>query len=161
MFGRKKRDREEPPLSTLEHGNLGGYYARDTHRGGFGDDYARDHEPATEHLSPPGDPLLPRESDRRAAPSYRGIGPKNFRRSDDRIREEVCERLSEAHGIDATDIDVHVTDGAVLLTGAVLRGREIGIAEEIAHSCGGVREVENRIKVQSFDREVRIGKAME
>lgn len=35
-----------------EDADLGGYYARDTHRGGFGDNYARDDEkparPATE-----------------------------------------------------------------------------------------------------------------
>ncbi|HEV7922113.1 MAG TPA: hypothetical protein VGR02_15100 [Thermoanaerobaculia bacterium] len=29
-----------------EEADLGGYYARDTHRGGFGDNYARDDEKA-------------------------------------------------------------------------------------------------------------------
>ncbi|HEX6178217.1 MAG TPA: RNA-binding protein, partial [Thermoanaerobaculia bacterium] len=41
-------------------------------------------------------------------PSFRGRGPKNYQRSDDRIREEVCERLTWADDVDATEIDVNV-----------------------------------------------------
>jgi hypothetical protein len=165
MFGRNRRDREETSTrGTQDDANLGGYYARDTHRGRYGDDYAREgYEPG--RPAPHGDPLLPRESDRREVPSahgrFRGVGPKGFRRSDDRIREEICERLTEAHEVDASDIDVHVRDGAVLLTGSVTSPRALRFAEQIADECGGVRVVENRLNVGRADREVRIGKAME
>ena len=158
MFGRKHVDRDEASTrGTQDDANLGGYYARDPHDAGYGDEYAR------EDLIPPhGDPLVPRESERRTGPSsYRGVGPKNFRRSDDRVREEICERLSEADDVDATDVDVRVTNGVVLLTGRVDSAGALGVADHIAHSCGGVRQVENRINVGKTDREIHIGKAME
>lgn len=35
-------------------------------------------------------------------------GPKNWTRSDDRIRDDLCERLSHMHDIDASDVSVTV-----------------------------------------------------
>ena len=34
-------------------------------------------------------------------PSHRGKGPKGYTRSDERIREHVCEVLSDDHHVDA------------------------------------------------------------
>jgi hypothetical protein len=39
---------------------------------------------------------------------FRGRGPKGYRRSDERIREDVCECLSADDRVDASDIDVTV-----------------------------------------------------
>lgn len=134
-------------------GELGGYYARDTHRD-FGDDYARDggwsgagrHEDyAREHVP--------------ARTSYRGRGPKNWRRSDERIRETVNELLTEHDGIDATDVDVKVENGEVTLEGMVGSRWEKRLAEDIAAGCHGVHDVHNRLRVA--DREVQVGKASE
>src|SRR5687767_13700993 len=47
-----------------------------------------------------------------------GKGPKGYKRSDDRIREDVCDVLSEGW-IDASDIEVRVSDSEVTLIGFV------------------------------------------
>ena len=43
--------------------------------------------------------------------SHRGRGPKGYSRSDDRIREDVSDRLSDDHMIDASDIEIEVKGG--------------------------------------------------
>lgn len=85
--------------------------------------------------------------DRNRAESRRGRGPRNYRRSDERIREDVCERLTEDDYVDASQIEVQVREGTVVLTGSVDERWEKHRAEDIADACSGVREVENRIRV--------------
>jgi osmotically-inducible protein OsmY len=132
-----------------QHHGFGGDWARDTHRGGFGDDYARD-----AGWSGGG-----RADDYVREISYRGRGPKNWNRSDERIREVVNELLTDHDGIDATDVDVEVRDAEVTLSGQVGSRWEKRLAEDIAASCRGVHDVHNRLKVA--DREVQVGKASE
>ena len=127
------------PNDPYDDANLGGDYARDAHRGGYGDDYARE----------------PRW------PSYRGRGPKNYRRSDARIAEEVNERLTDDPYVDASHIDVRVEDGVVHLSGRVRTRSEKRRADDIANDCGGVYDVMNALRVASSDEEVEIGKASE
>jgi len=59
------------------------------------------------------------DRDRGPQESYRGRGPKNYQRSDDRIREDICERLAMDHDVDASDIEVAVAEGVVTLNGTV------------------------------------------
>ena len=80
--------------------------------------------------------------------SFAGRGPRGYRRSDDRIREEICERLTDHPLLDASDVDVEVRDGAVTLTGRVAVRAEKHLAEDIADEVSGVRDVENRLRVQ-------------
>lgn len=80
-------------------------------------------------------------------PSYRGRGPKNYQRSDDRIREDVCERLTMDHDVDATGIEVTVREAIVTLDGTVSERHAKRIAEDIAESVGGVRDVQNNLRV--------------
>ena len=54
--------------------------------------------------------------------THRGRGPKGYVRRDERIHEEVCERLKCDDVLDATDIAVHVRAGVVTLDGTVMRG---------------------------------------
>jgi hypothetical protein len=154
MPNRYDRDWDE-----RNRGEFSGYYARDSHRGGLGDDYARDDgwsgggrrdEYARDEAGGFG---------RAYAPSYRGRGPKNWRRSDEAIREIVNERLTDHDHVDATDVEVHVEGAEVTLNGMVSSRREKRIAEDIAWSCGGVRDVHNRLTIG--DREQHIGKASE
>src|SRR3954466_6379840 len=49
----------------------------------------------------------------------RGRGPRNYRRSDSRIFEDLCDRLTLDDRIDATDIEVRVENATVTLTGSV------------------------------------------
>ncbi|HEY0140765.1 MAG TPA: BON domain-containing protein [Thermoanaerobaculia bacterium] len=79
--------------------------------------------------------------------SHRGKGPKNYQRSDERIREDVCERLAMDHDVDASEIEVTVNGGTVTLTGSVPDRRAKRLAEDISESIHGVKDVENQIRV--------------
>ena len=81
--------------------------------------------------------------------SYSGMGPKNYTRSDERLTEDLCERLTMDHDIDASDIEVKVAQGTATLEGTVSQRWMKHRAEDLADGCPGVRSVENRIKVQS------------
>jgi hypothetical protein len=78
---------------------------------------------------------------------YAGRGPKDYKRSDDRIREEVCERLSWNDEVDATDIAVRVQDAEVTLEGSVETRRMKRIAEDLVDEVLGVRDVHNTLRV--------------
>lgn len=78
---------------------------------------------------------------------YVGRGPKGYRRSDDRIREDVSEELTRHPGIDASDIEVRVENGEVTLTGAVDGRRAKRMAEDCVEQCSGVKEVHNQLRV--------------
>lgn len=80
--------------------------------------------------------------------SYRGRGPRGFRRSDERLREQVCEVLSDHDEIDASEMEVVVKDGEVILTGIVEERRMKYLAEQAADSVPGVMEVQNNLRVR-------------
>lgn len=78
----------------------------------------------------------------------RGRGPKGYRRSDERIREDVNDRLGDDYYIDASDIEVAVASSEVTLTGTVPTRTDKRRAEDIAESVSGVTNVENRLRVK-------------
>lgn len=80
--------------------------------------------------------------------AFTGKGPKNWTRSDERIREDVCECLTYHPHIDASEIDVVVKDGEVTLTGVVFDRRTKRLAEDVVEEVRGVRDVHNQIRVQ-------------
>jgi hypothetical protein len=80
---------------------------------------------------------------------FTGRGPKNWQRSDDRIREDINERLTDHPDIDAFEIDVQVKNGEVTLAGTVEERHTKRLAEDVAENVSGVREVHNQLKVQS------------
>lgn len=88
-----------------------------------------------------------REMDERR--SHRGRGPKGYKRSDARILEDVSDRLTDDHWLDASDIEVRVKDGEVTLSGTVDSRASKYRAEMIADSCSGVSEVQNHLRVTS------------
>ncbi len=77
-----------------------------------------------------------------------GRGPKNYHRSDARIREEICDRLTTHPDIDASDIEVTVTSGVVTLTGTAEDRHEKRLADLIAEDAVGVDDVDNQLKVR-------------
>lgn len=79
---------------------------------------------------------------------HRGRGPKGFHRSDDRIREDVCERLSDHGNLDASEIEVEVREGEVILSGTVHSRDDKRMAEMIIESLSGVEDVQNQLRVQ-------------
>jgi len=88
-----------------------------------------------------------RQMDERRAGNFRGKGPKNYTRSDERIREDVNDRLTDYAYIDASDIEVTANNGEVVLSGTVDSRYDKRLAESIAEDVSGVRNVENRIRV--------------
>ena len=128
MADRDERNRGEfsgAPRSWTESagGDLSGDWARDPYPRDFGGYYARD------------------------GVSFRGRGPKNYRRADHRIAEEIHHRLTDDHDVDASNIDVTVDNGDVTLQGTVDSRRTKRIAEEIVYECRGVHDVHNRLKI--------------
>jgi osmotically-inducible protein OsmY len=81
--------------------------------------------------------------------SFVGRGPRGYQRSDDRIREDVCERLTENPWVDASDIEIAVRAGEVTLSGTVRDRTDKREAEDVAEHVSGVREVHNNLRVAS------------
>jgi len=79
---------------------------------------------------------------------HRGRGPKNYRRSDERIKEDVNDRLSDDYYVDASEVEVIVSSSEVTLTGMVNSREDKRRAEDIAESVSGVTNVENRLRVK-------------
>lgn len=93
-----------------------------------------------------------RQRDARAgddgAQHHRGRGPRGYNRSDDRIREDVSDRLTDDPYIDASDIDVRVEKGEVTLTGHVDNRNAKRRAEDVAEAVSGVTHVQNNLRVR-------------
>ncbi|MBT2744940.1 BON domain-containing protein [Lysobacter sp. ISL-42] len=79
---------------------------------------------------------------------HRGQGPRRYARSDERITEDLNERLTEDDLVDARDIEVRCSDGKVVLEGEVGARWMKHRAEDLADACGGVKDVDNRIRVR-------------
>jgi BON domain-containing protein len=78
-------------------------------------------------------------------------GPKGYRRSDERIKEDVNDRLSDDYYLDASDVEVAVQNTEVTLTGTVKNRSDKRRAEDLAESVSGVTNVENRLRVKQYD----------
>ena len=84
-----------------------------------------------------------------------GRGPKNYRRSDDRIREELCDRLMAHPEIDASDIEVEVKEAHVVLRGSVPDRRTKHRAEDVADHVLGALEIDNQLRVRRGEERPR------
>lgn len=80
---------------------------------------------------------------------YRGLGPRGYQRSDERIREDVCDLLTDNPLIDASGLDVSVENCEVTLSGAVKSREDKRRAESVAELIPGVRDVHNRLHIVS------------
>lgn len=78
---------------------------------------------------------------------FAGFGPKAYKRSDDRIREDVYEVLTRHGQIDATDIEVEVRGGEVTLKGMVAERHQKLLSEHLVSQLGGVTEIHNQVRV--------------
>lgn len=79
--------------------------------------------------------------------THSGKGPKGYSRSDDRIKEDINDRLTYDHELDASDLDITVDQGEVTLSGTVDSRIGKRRAEDIAEAVSGVKNVENRIRI--------------
>jgi len=90
-----------------------------------------------------------RDARRRREQDHRGRGPKNYSRSDERIREDVNDRLTEDVWVDASEIEVSVEGGEVTLSGTVEDRRSKRRAEDCADAVSGVKHVQNNLRYTS------------
>lgn len=80
---------------------------------------------------------------------YRGRGPRGWTRTDDRIRDDVCQRLADDPHVDASDMDIAVSNGEVTLEGIAYSRPEKRHAEDLAMDVSGVKDVHNRLIIRS------------
>jgi hypothetical protein len=85
-----------------------------------------------------------------------GRGPKGYQRSDERIHEEVCERIARA-GVDVDEVEVKVEKGEVTLTGSVRSRGDKWRLEDVVDDVFGVDEVNNHLRVSRRDETMRPG----
>ena len=78
---------------------------------------------------------------------HRGVGPKGYKRSDERISEEVHERLTEDPWVDASNVHVEVKGGEVTLSGQVDNRESKHRAERLIEDISGVGHVQNNLRV--------------
>lgn len=86
-----------------------------------------------------------------AARRARAVGPKGYQRSDERIREDLCERLALSSRLDVRDVEVNVSGGVVTLSGTVRDRQQKYRIEDMADEVFGVKDVHNQIRVARDD----------
>src|SRR5690606_12238404 len=82
---------------------------------------------------------------------FHGVGPKGYRRSAERIREDVCDALLEADDVDAREIEVHVEGAEVTLEGTVADRHQKRMAELLTERVRGVEDVHNHLRIRRGD----------
>lgn len=82
-----------------------------------------------------------------ASGPHAGRGPKGYQRADERNQEDVCERLTKHPAIDASEIEVSVRQGEVTLSGSVESRAIKHLAETMAETVSGVKDIHNQLRV--------------
>lgn len=82
---------------------------------------------------------------------YYGKGPKGWKLTDQRIWEFVCEALARNPYVDATDVEVEVHEGEVILKGMVETRRMKREAETCVEQQLGVKEVRNELRLKGVE----------
>lgn len=103
----------------------------------------------------PGDPGYRAHPTRPVEPRHmhaaHANSPKDYLRTDARIRDDVCERLAMQRSVDVSEVEVDVSDGVVCLSGTVEDRYEKRVIEDMAEAVYGVVDVDNRVCVQQRD----------
>lgn len=150
-MGRRGRWRENRPAYDRGYGRQGGQYGRE----GFGrrSDYDYEFYDEDRVANPYEEPADWTYTEVWTIEGpFTGIGPQGYRRSDERIFEDVCERLTQHGQIDARDMEVHVNNGEVTLRGKVQDRRMKRLAEDMAETVDGVWDVHNQLRVEEEQR---------
>jgi osmotically-inducible protein OsmY len=83
-----------------------------------------------------------------AAARAQRVAPKGYQRSDERIREDLCERLTHSGRLNVRDVEVTVSGGVITLSGSVMDRQQKYRIEDIADDVFGVKDVQNQLRVQ-------------
>jgi osmotically-inducible protein OsmY len=114
-----------------------------------GSQYGRGQYESGRQFGQPGGSMYGGDPQARGEGEYRGRGPRGYQRSDERIREDVCERLSDDPFIDASDVDITVSSCEVTLSGTVSSREQKRRAEDLIENVSGVKDVKNNLRVSS------------
>ncbi|GGD62547.1 SWFGD domain-containing protein [Erythrobacter arachoides] len=87
------------------------------------------------------------EAERRRREDHSGRGPSNYSRSNERLLEDACEKLTHDRGVDASNIQVTCDNNEVTLDGTVGTRWEKRRAEDCIHGISGVNHVQNNLRV--------------
>lgn len=77
-----------------------------------------------------------------------GKGPRSYQRSDERLYEDICDRMTGHGQLDASDIEVEVSNAEVTLRGTAADRRAKRLAENIVDTVYGVRDVHNLLHLR-------------
>jgi len=142
------------------YGERGSDYGRSGQSGGYGErgyssgsDYGRGYGSESYYGQSSGSPSWSYTEMWLVPGPHTGRGPSGYRRSDERITEDLNERLQQHGQIDASNINVSANNSEVTLTGTVDSRLEKRLAEDMAESCSGVREVHNNLRVRGREQE--------
>ena len=80
---------------------------------------------------------------------HAGRGPKDWKLSDEKIRERVCEVLLQSHEVDATEMEVTVEEACVYLNGNISSVGMKRVAEDLVGSIPGVEDVFTSLKIKN------------
>ena len=126
------KSRGEGPQHDHEHWPAGHYRGRGNRQ---------------DHTGPSGPWLEGGPARHMTAPGATPAPPKGYVRSDARIFEDVCEMLSDHGDIDASDIEVTVDEGDVILRGTVRSRWARWYSEDLVANVRGVRDVINELRI--------------
>lgn len=94
----------------------------------------------------PGDELA-NYPEPRVGTHHIGKGPRSYQRSDERILEEIADRLMAHPEVDASEVTINVVEGHVTLDGSVETRHARRLAEAVADSVSGVRDLVNHLHI--------------
>ena len=76
-----------------------------------------------------------------------GKGPKGYTRTDEKTREDVCEAIAHQGHIDASEVEVKVENGIVILSGTVAHRHQKRALERLVEHVRGVHDVHNELRL--------------
>lgn len=80
---------------------------------------------------------------------HSGKGPKGYRRTDEKILEQINEALTHHPGVDASEIEVSIKNAVVTLSGTIESRQMKQMAEECVEEISGVNEIKNDLRIDT------------
>lgn len=79
--------------------------------------------------------------------NFRGVGPRGWELSDDKLKERVSEVLLHSHEVDPSELEVSVKEKVVYLEGQIKSKGMRRVAEDLILSIPGVEDVFTNLKI--------------
>jgi len=127
-----------------------GYEDTDQHFTNYGDGAYDYSSPGDAHSMRDSGRYIPWAEGERSSGSGRSAlfrSPKGYTRSDERIREDVCDRIGRLGAVDPSDVEVNVKDGEVTLSGTISQRSWKHLIEDTVDDIAGVKEIHNQLRV--------------